>query len=95
MERPLSNFERLHAEVSGKLAPLQGTPFSSSFAHARSSVALASCDLAICPLLFSCVPVCIVGLRQGHFERSVLDCTNEKRRCSESFRNNFFCVSVN
>ena len=47
MERPLSNFERLHAEVSGKLAPLQGTPFSSSFAHARSSVALASCDLAI------------------------------------------------
>ena len=40
MERPLSNFERLHAEVSGKLAPLQGTPFSSSFAHARSSVAL-------------------------------------------------------
>ena len=53
MERPLSNFERLHAEVSGKLAPLQGTPFSSSFAHARSSVALASCDLAICPYFFN------------------------------------------
>ena len=50
-------------------------------------------DLSI--ILFSCVPVCIVGLRQGHFETSLLDCTNEKRRCSESFKNYFFCAFVN